>query len=404
MLTGEVHADVCVIGGGFTGLSCALELAQAGRKVILLEAERVGWGASGRNGGQCICGYSTDALAGPARQAGVTEKYLFDLTREAISLLHARRQQYSIDCDWRSGYLLAAIHARHCRELEEHANTLTNRYHYPLRLLDLPETRAAIASRRYCGAMVDEQSGHLHPLKYVLGLSNAALASGVRLHEQSPALSVVDMGNNIEVKTAAGMVCCRQVVFAGNAYLEIAPRLRTRVMPASTCIGATAPLGAAAAENLIANQRAVCDMNFVIDYFRCSADTRLLFGGRVDYANRTPSDLAGCIRQRMEKVFPQLIGEKLDYVWGGAVAITINRFPDIGRQGNNVYYAQGFSGHGVALSGFAGKILADAIVGDTEKLDVFSRIRHRPFPGGNTFRTPLLVLAMLYYQLRDLFG
>ena len=402
VLTGDITADVCVIGGGYTGLSCALELAQAGRRVVILEAAQVGWGCSGRNGGQVLFGYSRGDLSAPARQAGVSEKYLFDLTVDAVALLKSRIKTYAIDCDWRDGYLLAAIHERHRREAAEDAEMLS-RFGYPVRLLDAAETRAHIASRRYCAALLDKQGGHFHPLKYVLGLARAATEAGAQLYENTAALSVVEKNGEVEVRTANGLVKCQQVALAGNAYLTIAPSIGARIMPVGTYIGATEPLGEEEAHNLILGH-CVCDMNFVLDYFRCSVDGRMLFGGRVSYLNREPPNLEEKMRQRMTAVFPQLADKRFDYLWGGSVAITMSRFPDLGRQGNHVYYAQGFSGHGAALSGFAGKILAAAMSGDAEKLDVFARIKHTNFVGGKMLRAPILALAMWYYRMRDLLG
>ncbi|MGI9297726.1 MAG: NAD(P)/FAD-dependent oxidoreductase [Gammaproteobacteria bacterium] len=403
-LAGDAAADACVIGGGYAGLSCALELARRGKSVIVLEAARAGWGASGRNGGQFIRGYSTDDLAGPAAQSGTDEKYLFDLSLAAIDLLRARVREFKIDCDLRQGHILAAVHPRHRREIDETASRLINRYDYPVRVWDAAETRENIASRRYCGALADDNSGHFHPLKYLLGLLRAAENAGAVLYENTAAISVSETGGGAEIHTVNGTVRCRAAVLAGNAYLDISPPLRARVMPVGTYIAATAPLAGGGADNLIAARRAVCDMNFVLDYFRCSADDRLLFGGRVSYSNREPRDLARLMRRRMLAVFPQLSAAPLDYVWGGSVAITINRFPDIGRRGRATYYAQGFSGHGAALSGFAGKVLADAICGESGTLDVFGRIKHANFIGGKVLRTPILVLAMMYYRLRDLCG
>ncbi|MGU9951303.1 MAG: NAD(P)/FAD-dependent oxidoreductase [Gammaproteobacteria bacterium WSBS_2016_MAG_OTU1] len=401
-LQGDTQVDVCVIGGGYTGLSCALELAQAGRSVLVLEAVRVGWGASGRNGGQALCGYSTEALAAPAKQAGVEEKYLFDLSVNAVALVRDRIRRFNIQCDWQDGAVTAALHARHCRELEQYANALS-RYAYPVQLLDMVETRENIASRRYCGAMVDDKSGHLHPLKYLLGLARAATDAGVKICEMTAATKVEEIKGGVKIHTAQGVVHCQQAVSAGNAYLDIDVPWCARIMPVSTYIGATEPLDADMVDNLIAERRAVCDMNFALDYFRCSGDNRLLFGGRASYANLQPHDLTSVIRQRIKKVFPQLAAMPLEYVWGGSVAITVNRFPDIGRQGA-MYYAHGYSGHGVALSGFAGKMIAEAILGDSEQLDVFGRVKHTNFIGGKFLRMPLLALAMLYYQLRDLIG
>ena len=404
-LEGGVSADVCVIGGGYTGLSCALELAIAGKSVVLLESSRIGWGASGRNGGQMIYGYSTDNLASPAKQGGVSEKYLFDLSVKAIDLARQRIKQYGIECDFKSGYMLAALHQRHYRELQQKVEQLQKKYQYPTRLLDRAQTRECIASRRYCGALVDDNSGHLHPLKYALGLAQAAIQTGVKVYENTPAVSFTNDNNGARIKTPKGEVVSKALTLAGNAYINILPPpLQGRVMPVRTYIGATTPLDAKVADNLIANGRAVCDMNFILDYFRVSADKRLLFGGRVSYSNRAPAHLTPLMRRRMTAVFPQMTDVSLEYAWGGSVAITVSRFPDIGRWDDNIYYAHGFSGHGVAISGFAGKILADGIIGDSERLDVFNRIKPARFVGGSMFRMPMLAMAMMYYRLRDIIG
>ena len=402
-LEGETRADVCVVGGGYAGLSCALELARRGRKVALLESETVGWGASGRNGGQFIHGFSRSDLAKPAAMAGVGEKTLFGFSLAAIDLLRARVKEHNIDCDLRQGYMLAAVKERHRKELDE--------YHHWLRgvgceneLLDAADTRAIVASRCYCGAVLDKNSGHLHPLKYLLGLAQAARDAGVDIYEQSRATGYEKRNGKMIVQTKSGSVSCAQAVLAANAYQgEFIPQLRSRVMPVGSYIGATRPLGEESARKLIANGASVCDMRFVLDYYRISADWRLLFGGRVSYTNlgaESPG-LRASLRRRIAHVFPQMAEEELEYFWGGSVAITISRFPDIGRYGD-WYYAQGFSGHGLALSGFAGAIIARAMMGDAETFDVFARVKHRPFAGGRLLRTPTLALAMLYYRLRDL--
>ena len=400
-LRGDARADVCVIGGGFTGISCALELARAGRKVILLEGRQIGWGASGRNGGQIIFGYSRDDLSAPARQAGVSEKALFDLSLEALALLKNRVREFGIQCDLTPGHMLAA-EPKHARELREHVRKLREDYQYPVRHLDLMETREIIASRRFSSALLDENSAHFHPLKYALGLAEAAQRNGVVIHEDSMAEKFEERESGATVFTAEGKVGCDQVVLACNAYLgDLAPAARARIMPVGTFIGATVSLGAEA-EKLIANNACVCDMNFVLDYFRLSADGRLLYGGRVSYSNREPRDLRAAIRRRMAATFPQIADVELEFAWGGSVAITRSRFPNLSREGRRVYCAQGFSGHGAALSGFAGKVIADAIMGDANKFDMFAKTRHSRFPGGGMLRAPLLVLGMLYYRMRDL--
>jgi gamma-glutamylputrescine oxidase len=268
--------------------------------------------------------------------------------------------------------------------------------------MDRGELEGLLATDRYIGGLYDAASGHLHPLNYTLGLNRAAVAAGARVFEGSP-VEAVEPGDRITVRTPAGVVRCRYLLLCGNAYLGGLSRpLRGRVMPVGTYIVATEPLGETLAESLIANGMAVADINFVLDYYRLSADTRLLFGGRVSYSTVPPPSLTHSIRARMLKVYPQLGDVRIEYAWGGNVAITMNRAPHFGRLSDNVFFAQGFSGHGIVMTGFAGQLLAEAVAGTAERLDVFARIPHRPFPGGPMFRTPALVLAMAWYRLRDL--
>jgi gamma-glutamylputrescine oxidase len=251
--------------------------------------------------------------------------------------------------------------------------------------------------------MLDTNSGHLHPLKYVRGLAAAAKRAGAVLHEGSRVRNYRRIDGKVQLRTDVGALSCRQVVFAGNAWLgNTAPELRRRIMPVGTYIVATEPLGESLATRLLPQDTAVTDINWVLDYFRRSADHRLLFGGRVSYSGLDPFDTAQATRARMLKVFPQLRDARIEHAWGGYVDITLNRAPDFGRLEPDVYYLQGFSGHGIALTGLAGKLVAEAMTGSTERFDVFARIPHRAFPGGDLLRRPALVLAMLYYRLKDL--
>lgn len=400
-IDGTHQADVCVLGAGLTGLSAALELAQAGYKVIVLEAERVGWGASGRNGGQVIFGFGCgegklEALVGRA-----DARRLFDWSLEGVRLLRERIVQYGIDCDWRDGHAHVAIRPRHVAELTHWQRELAEHYDYPLAWLDREQLRTGLASDRYLGALYDARSGHLHPLNYTLGVARAAVAAGVRICERSPVLRM-ERGTQPVLHTAHGSVRCDFAVLAGNALVKgIAPALDRKIMPVGTYIGATAPLGAERARALIGNDMAVADMNWALDYFRLSADHRLLFGGRASYSNFQPPNLRAVMRARMRRVFPQLREFDFEYLWGGVIDISRNRAPHWGRLCDNVYFAQGFSGHGVAATGLAGRVIGEAIRGQAERLDAFARIRHRDFPGGRTLRTPLLVAAMAWFKLRD---
>lgn len=401
-LEGDMDVDVAILGAGYVGLSAAIELAEAGCSVAVLEAERIGWGASGRNGGQVIFGFGCGESTLVSLLGRDDAKRLFDWSVEGVALIHARRARFGIDCDWRAGHAHVAIKPRHVRELAAWRDELAQDYAYPLEWWDRERLRAQLDSPRYLGGLVDPRSGHLHPLKYALGLGAAALALGVRIFERSPVLSLVE-GERPELRTARGRVRCRAAILAGNALVKgVAPSLDRRIMPVGTYIAATPPLGAERARALIRNDMAVADTNWALDYFRLSADHRLLFGGRASYSNLEPPNLRWVMTRRMRAVFPQLADVEFDHLWGGRIDISFNRAPDWGRLGRgNVYYAQGFSGHGVAASGLAGQVIAEAVRGTAERLDVFAKIRHRDFPGGRALRTPLLVAAMAWYKLRD---
>lgn len=401
-LAGDHDCDVCVVGGGYTGLSAALELAGRGYDVALLEAKRIGWGASGRNGGHIVSGYAADLAGLSPRLGAETARRLWDLAEEAKALIGERVARHRIACDLKWGYIFAANKARHLRELARTAEHWSRAYGYDRpRLLDRAAIEARIGSRRYPGGLHDPGSGHLHPLNYALGLAEAAQAAGARLFEGSEVTAIAG-GRRPYACSAAGRVRARRLVLAGNAYMgPLVASMYRRMMPVESYIVATEPLDPAMAHGLIRDDEAVADCNFILNYFRLSADRRLLFGGRASYSTLQPRDLAGFMRRKMLRVFPQLAGRRIDYAWGGRLGITLNRMPHLGRRDGEVYFAHGFSGHGVALSGLAGKLMAEAVAGTAERFDVFARIPHRPFPGGR-LRTPLLVLAMLSYRLRDL--
>lgn len=403
-LQGTVQADAVVVGGGFAGLSAALEMAQRGLSVVLLEADRVGSGASGRNGGQVIVGYASGQ--GPFEdQLGAQEaQRAWDLSLEAVALIEQRIADHGIDCDWVRGYTYVADAPKKARALREEFEDHSRRG-VACEWADGADVARFIRSPRYVAAFHETTSGHLHPLKYALGLARAAQAAGVRIFEHSP-VTGLQRGATLVARTAQGQVAARFGVLAGNCMLpaygpRVAPEIAPRVMPVGTYIVGTDPLDSALCERLIPGNAAVCDNNFVLDYFRFSADRRMLFGGRVSYTTMTPPNLRTVMGQRMADVFPDLAGVPLPYVWGGFVDISMNRAPDFGRLGDNLYYLQGFSGHGVALTGLAGRLVAEAVVGQAGRFDVFARLKHRPFPGGPLLRTPSLALGMLWYRLKD---
>jgi gamma-glutamylputrescine oxidase len=403
-LQGAVDCDVCVVGGGIAGCSSALHLAEQGLSVVLLEDNRIGWGASGRSGAQAIHGIAA-GQAKLERLIGADDaRRVWDVSVEALTLMRQLIERFRIDCDWRDGYLLAAVKERHQRELEAELHELRDRYRYPsVRLMSREELRATLETERYLSALYDSNSGHLHPLNYTLGLARGAESLGVRIFEDTRAVSFSSDGRGVRVTTPGGEVRARFLVLCGNVYLGVtAPALTAKIMAVATYIVATEPLGAERAARLIGNNAAVSDMNWVLDYFRRSADHRLLFGGRVNYSGLRSFDAPSATRARMLRVFPQLNDVRIDYSWGGEVDITLNRAPHFGRLAPNVYFLQGFSGHGIALTGIAGKLVAEAIGGTAGRFDVFARIPHGNFPGGAALRRPGLVLAMLWYRMKDM--
>ncbi|MGH8141702.1 MAG: NAD(P)/FAD-dependent oxidoreductase [Steroidobacteraceae bacterium] len=403
-LQGTTSADICVVGAGIAGCAAALSLAERGYRVVLLEAQRVGWGASGRSGGQALTGTAVEQ-ADLERLVGFADaRRIWDMSLEGLALLKQRIADHRIDCDWAAGQMYTAIKSRQWHALQTAHAELAHRYDYPhTRLLEQQNLRAVLDSRRYIGALYDGNAGHLHPLRYTLGLARAARQAGVQLHEASEVTRLVNRHGRIQAHTAAGVVQCAHLLLTGGAWLgELVPELSHKLMSITSYVIATEPLGEHRAAALIANNAAVCDTNWVLDYFRRSGDDRLLFGGRINYSGINVRAVAPGMIRRMLTVFPQLRGTRIDYAWGCLVDITTNRAPHFGRLAPNVYFLQGFCGHGIALAGIAGTVVAQAIAGTAERFDVFARIRHRDFPGGLPLRRAVLTLAMLWYRLRDL--
>jgi gamma-glutamylputrescine oxidase len=399
-LRGSISADVCVIGAGYTGLSAALELAEAGYKVVVLEAETVGYGASGRNGGQVCTGFSPGQGKIEAQLGKADAKRCFALSEESKALIEDRIKRHAIKCDLEWGYLHTVVKPSMLDELKAWKDELDSLGYGGTSLLTRAEVQEKVNTNAYHGALREDRAGHFHPLNYCLGLARAATAAGATIYESSRMISL-DVADPAVVRTADGDVTARFVILAGNAYLgRTVRRIYGRVMPVASYIIATEPLGENRARALIRDNEAVANTNFIVDYFRRSADHRLLFGGRASYSTIEPPNLGAYMRPRMTAVFPQLRDIKIEFAWGGYIAITSNRIPDCGRLSPNVYYAHGFSGHGVALSGIYGKLMAEAVRGTAERFDLLARFRHLPFPGG-AFRTPILVAAMMYFRLRD---
>ncbi len=404
-LNGARDADVCVIGAGYTGLSCALHLAKAGMKVVVLEAETAGFGASGRNGGQVITGQRVDQDELERRYGEAHARSLWNLAIEARSLVRALIASNAIECDERPGHFTAAVRDSHARDLESYVEFLEARYNYSTaRYVPAAQVPEIVACHNYKGGMFDTASFHLHPLNYALGLARAADDAGAEILEHSPALKV-EHGAKTTIQTASGSISAKFVVYACNAYLgDLNRELARTIMPISNYIATTEPLGESRAKALIPSGAAVADTKFVLDYYRLTADGRLLFGGGESYGGRDLDKVSEIVRPNIERVFPQLKGVAIDHAWGGRLAITMPRLPHLGRLQPNAYFAQGYSGQGVAIATLAGKLIAEAIQGQAARFDVYDSLKIPALPGGTLFRKPLLALALTWYALRDRLG
>ncbi|MDN7907842.1 FAD-binding oxidoreductase [Burkholderia diffusa] len=403
-LDGGVTADVCVIGGGLTGLSAALDLAERGHSVVLVEASKIGWGASGRNGGQLIAGYACDIDTFSAYLPDDDVRHVWAMGLESVDIVRQRVERHDIDCDLTFGYLIAANKPRHLDALRKWRDTAARRFDYRgYEIVERADMQHFVASDRYVGGLRHDGSGHLHPLNYTLGLARAAREAGVTIHEDTPALALERAAPYHRVRCAHGHVDARYVVLAGNAYLgQLAPALARKIIPVATYVIATEPLADTRAAETMPTDAAVCDCNSALDYFRLTRDRRLLWGGKASSSTNTPRDLAAAMRRDMLKTFPQLADVRVDYAWGGLIDATMSRAPHFGRLEPTVYFAQGFSGHGVNVTGLAGRLIAEAIDAQSARFDLFGRIRHRDFPGGQLLRTPILALAMAWHRAMDL--
>ena len=407
-LGGDVRADVCVVGAGFTGLSAALELAERGYRVVVLEAERVAWGASGRNGGQIGSGFPS-GTARLSRWVGRDDaRRLFDLAEAAKALIRTRVERHDIDCELKPGNFQAALKPRHMEEIKATREFWSDTFGY--QGLVLAESGAAalayVNSPRYIGGLYDPGAGHLHPLKYALGLAAAAEAAGASLYEGSPVTALQGLGagaGQVTAETPGGRVVADHLILCGNAYLgDLVPQIRRLYVPVGSYIVATEPLGEDRAAQVIPADCAVFDSNHILNYYRLSADRRLLFGGRSGTSPFREPDPKGFLGARIRVLFPQIADTSIDYAWGGTLAMTASRMPQVGRLGSRVTFAQGYSGEGVAMSGLVGQVLAEAVAGQMARFDLFDRLPHRAFPGGRMLQKPALALGLLWYSLCDL--
>lgn len=402
---GEHSTDVCIIGGGFTGLSTAIHLRERGYSVILLEANKLAWGASGRNGGHVGVGQRVDQDQLENMVGMEHAKQLWEIGLEANDTVANLIERFNIDCELKHGNLHVASKAQENIELREYAEHLQRHYNYTeTSYVEPAEVTQMTSGQGFHGGLLDKTSKHLHPLKYAQGLAKAAASLGATLFEHSRVLSYSE-GENVTVNTAGGTVTARYLVLACNGYLEkLEPRTAGRIMPINNFMLATEPLSEALARRLIRDDTSMSDTLFVINYWKLSADNRLLFGGGENYTRRFPADIKAFVRKYMLQIYPELADTKIDYGWGGTLAVTMNRMPDFGRLSAQVFYAHGYSGHGVPTATMAGKLLAEVISGSAERFDVMANIPIRPFPGGTLLRWPGLVAGMLFYSLRDRLG
>ena len=404
-LEGETAVDVCVVGGGYTGLSTAIHLRKLGYSVAVLEANRMGWGASGRNGGHVGTGQRAgqdelENLVGPEHANA-----LWQLGLEAVDTVTQLIEQHNIDCELKRGNLHVASRAKENAGLQAEAEHLRHTYNYEqIRHVDKAELAQMTSGQGFHGGILDTGARHLHPLNYALGLARVAQELGARLYEGSRVLSYSE-GDQVRVKTDRGEVRARFLVLACNGYLDkLEPRAAGRIMPINNYMLATEPLAPDLARRLIRDDTSMSDSLFVINYWKLSADNRLLFGGGETYSRRFPADIKHFVRKYMLRIYPELVDTRIDYGWGGTLAITMNRMPDFGRLSATVFYAQGYSGHGIPIATLAGKLLAEVISGTAERFDVMATVPSRQFPGGTLLRWPGLVAGMLFFSLRDRLG
>jgi len=403
-LQGETSSDICIIGGGFTGLSAALHLVEKGYKVSLLESQKIGWGASGRNGGQVCQGHNMSHEEMVKKVGRKLADLLWDMSIESVDLVKHLINKHNIQCDIKSGVLYVAAKSSHSKDIADDVKYKRDVLGYKaIEYIEKKEVENMLGTDRYHGGEYWTDAAHLHPLNYALGLLDACQKAGVKIYENSHVESY-QSGNDSQVVCAEGVVKTKYILLACNGYIKkLEPRVAGKIMPINNFIIATEPLDEDVYKKINRDDVAVADSRFVINYFRLSADKRLLWGGGENYTSKFPNDIKGFVKKYMLEFYPELKDTKIDYGWGGTLAITLNRMPHFDRLEDNLFVAQGYSGHGVALATLGGKLMADAISGSIEKFDHFKSVPTPTFPGGTLLRWPGLVAGMLYFSMRDKF-
>lgn len=404
-LTGNLTFDVCVVGAGFSGLSTALHLAEQGHNVAVVEGARIGWGASGRNGGQVVNGLNASLRTINRRYGQDTANFVAGLVMEGGEIIRERVKTYDIQCDYKPTNLFAACTDAHVRELEDRLALWQGYGLNTQEMVSKNQIRDHVGTDMYAGGMIDHSGGHMHPLNLALGEADAIEKKGGTIFEMSRVVDVDYEAARPVVKTDTGSITCKTVVLCGNAYLgKVVPKLTSRVMPVSTQMMATEQLSDDLAKRLLPTDTCVEDIRYILDYYRLSADNRLLFGGGTVYGGADPRNIEAKLRKNMNKVFPELVNTKIEHAWSGNFALSFSRVPQMGRLNNNTYFAHGYSGHGVTGSHTFGRILAEAISGDASRYDMFEKVPYIPFPGGRMFRVPYSMIGSWYYSFKDKFG
>jgi len=403
VLQGDVDTDIVILGGGFSGVNTALELSERGYSVVLLEANRIAWGATGRNGGQVIGGIGHDATQFRNSIGDEGVQAVHDMGIECVEIIRERVGKYEIDCDLRWGYCDVALKRRHLGWLE---NTIKEQeslaYPHQLQLLDQDSVKEFVGSDAYLGGLYNATgAGHVHPMNLCLGEAKAAVSSGAQIFEQSAVVSI-QQGDRVKLFTDSGSVNAARVILCGNAYMgELVPQLAQQMLPASTCIVVTEPLGEVLASKIMPADVAASDPRTALDYFRMTPDRRLLFGGLSNYTGLVPNNYSQVMRRKMLKIFPELESVGIEFAWDGQMGIGINRMPQLGKLADNIYFMQAYAGHGVAPTHMMARITAEAIAGDSERFNIFARMGHRTFPGGRYLRRPGFAVGMLFYKALD---